>query len=111
MLIKLTQLNISEFARLYDILFPKDNELRQINELIDFVYDELKDKYSATMCRGAVSPIMMFKYLLLKAMYTVSDVGFVKRAYTDMAYKYFLGLNTEDPVIALQLLLSLEDKD
>ena len=96
-----TQLNISEFSRLYDILVPEDNELRQINELIDFdfVYDELKDKYSATMGRGAVNPIMMFKYLLLKAMYPVSDVGLVKRAYTDMAYKYFLGLNPEDPVI------------
>lgn len=96
-----TQLNISEFSRLYDILVSKDNELRQINELIDFefVYDELKDKYSATMGRGAVNPIMMFKYLLLKAMYPVSDVGLVKRAYTDMAYKYFLGLNPEDPVI------------
>jgi hypothetical protein len=41
-----TQLKISEFSRLYDILVPEDNELRQINELIDFdfVYDELKDK-------------------------------------------------------------------
>ena len=96
-----TQLNISEFSRLYDILVTEDNELRQINQLIDFsfVYDELKDKYSATMGRGAVSPIMMFKYLLLKAMYPVSDVGLVKRAFTDMSYKYFLGLNPEDPVI------------
>jgi len=95
------QLNISEYSKLYDILVTEDNELRKINELIDFsfVYDELKDKYSATMGRGAVSPIMMFKYLLLKAMYPVSDVGLVKRAFTDMAYKYFLGLNPEDPVI------------
>jgi transposase len=96
-----TQLNISEFSRLYDILVTSDNELRQINELIDFefVYDELKDKYSATMGRGAIDPIMMFKYLLLKAMYPVSDVGLVKRAFTDMSYKYFLGLNPEDTVI------------
>jgi len=96
-----TQLNISEFSRLYDILVTEDNELRKINNLIDFefVYDELKDKYSATMGRGAINPIMMFKYLLLKAMYPVSDVGLVKRAFTDMAYKYFLGLNPEDSVI------------
>ena len=96
-----TQLNISEFSRLYDILVTSDNELRQIKELIDFdfVYDELKDKYSATMGRGAVDPIMMFKYLLLKALYPTSDKGLVRRAFTDMAYKYFLGLNPEDPVI------------
>jgi len=96
-----TQINLSEYSKLYDILVPCDNELRQINELIDFefVYEELKDKYSATMGRGAVSPIMMFKYLLLKALYPVSDKGLVNRAFTDMSYKYFLGLNPEDPVI------------
>jgi transposase len=96
-----TQMNLSEFSKLYDILIPKDNELRQINELIDFefVYEELKDKYSATMGRSAINPIVMFKYLLLKALYPVSDKGLVERAYTDMSYKYFLGLNPEDPVI------------
>jgi len=96
-----TQMNLSAYSKLYDILVSEDNELRQINELIDFefVYDELKDKYSPTMGRGAVDPIMMFKYLLLKSLYPVSDKGLVNRAYTDMSYKYFLGLNPEDPVI------------
>ena len=90
-----TQMNLSEYTKLYEILVPEDNELRQINELIDFefVYEEPKDKYSATMGRGAIDPIMMFKYLLLKALYPVSDKGLVKRAYTDMSFKYFLGLN------------------
>jgi transposase len=96
-----TQMNLSEYSKLYDILVPSDNELRQINELVDFsfVYDELKGKYSATMGRGAIDPIMMFKYLLLKALYPMSDKGLVSRAFTDMSYKYFLGLNPEDPVI------------
>lgn len=96
-----TQLNFSEYSKLYDILVPEDNELRQINELVDFgfVYDELKDKYSTTMGRGAIDPIMMFKYLLLKALYPMSDKGLVNRAFTDMSYKYFLGLNPEDSVI------------
>jgi len=96
-----TQMKLSEYSSLYDILIPYDNELRQINELIDFefVYEELKDKYSFTMGRGAINPIVMFKYLLLKALYPVSDKGLVKRAFTDMSYKYFLGLNPEDSVI------------
>lgn len=96
-----TQMNLSEYSKLYDILVPADNELRQIKELVDFtfVYDELKDKYSATMGRGAIDPIMMFKYLLLKALYPMSDKGLVSRAFTDMSYKYFLGLNPEDSVI------------
>jgi len=95
------QMNLSEYSKLYDILVPADNELRQINELVDFtfIYEELKDKYSATMGRGAIDPIMMFKYLLLKALYPMSDKGLVSRAFTDMSYKYFLGLNPEDSVI------------
>lgn len=101
MLKKQTQMNLSEYSKLYDILIPRDNELRKINDLVDFsfVYDELKDKYSENIGRGAIDPIMMFKYLLLKALYPVSDKGLVERAYTDMSYKYFLGLNPEDEVI------------
>ena len=38
---------LSEYAGIYDLVVPKDNMLRKINELIDFsfVYDELLDKY------------------------------------------------------------------
>lgn len=38
------KLMISQYLDLYDIVVPKDNMLRQINELVDFsfVYDELK---------------------------------------------------------------------
>ena len=51
------------------------------------------------MGRGAIDPVMMFKYLLLKALYPMRDKGLVSRAYTDISYKYFLGLNPEDSVI------------
>ena len=35
---------LSPYIDLYDLIVPKDNLLRQINELVDFsfVYDELK---------------------------------------------------------------------
>ncbi|MDR6555642.1 hypothetical protein J2736_006922, partial [Paenibacillus qinlingensis] len=35
---------LSPYTTLYDLIVPKDNMLRQINELVDFsfVYDELK---------------------------------------------------------------------
>lgn len=42
---------------------------------------------------------MMFKYLLLKDIYQLSDVDVVERSYSDMAFKYFLSLAPEDPVI------------
>ena len=38
---------LSEYTGIYDLVVPKDNMLRKINELIDFsfVYDELLNKY------------------------------------------------------------------
>ena len=62
-------MNLSEYSPLYDILIPKDEFWRQLNELVDFsfVYDMLKDKYSSTMGRTAVDIVRMFKFLLLKA--------------------------------------------
>jgi len=40
----------SEYTSLYDLIVPKDNLLRKINDLIDFsfVYHELADKYCPT---------------------------------------------------------------
>ena len=95
------ELQLSPYSELYNILVPSDHQLRLINELIDFtfVYQELKDKYSPSMGRTAEDPIRMFRYLLLKALYPSSDRGLVSRAYTDMAFKFFLGLSPESPVI------------
>ena len=41
----------SPYMAIYDLVVPKDNLLRKINDLIDFsfVYDELKDKYCQIM--------------------------------------------------------------
>ena len=101
MLKKQTKLVLSDYSEIYDLIISKENLLRQILNLIDFefVYDELKDKYSETMGRNAINPIVMFKYLLLKQIYKLSDVGVVERAMVDMSFKYFLGLSPEDGVI------------
>lgn len=47
----------------------------------------------------AESPVRMFKYLLLKTIYTVSDLDVVERSRYDMSFKYFLDMNPEDGVI------------
>lgn len=100
------QTRLSEYARIYDILIPRDHIFRRMNEEIDFsfVRKELETKYSVGMGRSAEDPIRMFKYLMLKAMHPASDEDLVKRAYTDMSYKFFLGLNPEDDVIDSSLL-------
>ena len=86
---------------IYDIVVPKDNMLRQINELVDFsfILEELKDKYCLDNGRNAVPPIRMFKYLLLKSIFDLSDVDVVERSKYDMSFKYFLDMVPEDPVI------------
>ena len=106
MLVDYSQTRLSEYARIYDILIPRDNIFRRMNEEIDFsfVRKELQDKYSADMGRSAEDPVRMFKYLMLKAMHPASDADVVERAYTDMSYKFFLGLNPEDNVIDSSLL-------
>lgn len=93
--------NISSYTDLYDLIIPKDNFLRRINEVVDFTFvlDELKEKYSIDNGRGAIPPIRMFKYLLLKQIHDLSDVDLVERSKYDMSFKYFLGMAPEDPVI------------
>ena len=95
------QLLLSPHMDLYDKLIPKDHLLRQLNELVDFsfIYEELSDKYCQKNGRPAESPIKMFKYLLLKVIYDLSDRDLVERAKYDLSFKYFLGLIPEDEVI------------
>ncbi len=96
-----SSLNLSPFMAIYDIVVPKDNMLRQINELVDFsfILEELKNKYCLDNGRNAVPPIRMFKYLLLKSIFDLSDIDVVERSKYDMSFKYFLDMAPEDPVI------------
>lgn len=101
MLLQQQKIQLSAYSDLYDLVIPKDNLLRKINELIDFtfIYDELVNKYCSNNGRNAESPIRMFKYLLLKTIYTISDVDVVERSRFDMSFKYFLEMAPEEGVI------------
>ena len=101
MLAQQQKIQLSSYSSLYDLIIPKDNLLRKIGELIDFtfIYDELLDKYCSNNGRMAESPVRMFKYLLLKTIYTISDVDVVERSQYDMSFKYFLDMAPEDEVI------------
>src|SRR5690606_33139059 len=82
MLLQQQKIQLSAYSDLYDLIVPQENLLRKINELIDFsfIYDELIDKYCLNNGRNAESPIRMFKYLLLKTIYSISDVDVVERS-------------------------------
>ena len=59
MLVSQQQIQFSEHSSLYDIIVPKENLLRKINDLVDFsfIHDELINKYCLTNGRNAESPI------------------------------------------------------
>lgn len=101
MLVQQQKFQFSEYSSLYDLIVPSDNLLRKINDLIDFsfIYDELVNKYCHNNGRTAESPVRMFKYLLLKTIYTISDVDVVERSRYDMSFKYFLDMSPEEDVI------------
>lgn len=95
-------LPLSDYSDLYDIVVPQDHLLRKLNDLcgnFDFIYEELQCKYCLDNGRSAIDPRMLFKYLMLKVIYTLSDVDVVAHSRYDMSYKWFLGMSPEDSVI------------
>ncbi|QGZ99206.1 IS1182 family transposase [Dehalobacter restrictus] len=101
MIKKQISLALSPYMGIYDLIIPKDNLLRQMNEIVDFsfIYDELAKVYCQNNGRGAIDPIRMFKYLLLKGIFDISDIDVVERSKYDMSFKYFLGMTPEEEVI------------
>jgi hypothetical protein len=95
------ELALSPYSKIYDLVVPKDNQLRRIKDLVDFsfIYEELKDKYCHDNGRNAIPPIRMFKYLVLKVLFELSDVDVIERSKYDMSFKFFLDMAPEDPVI------------
>lgn len=53
---------LSPYSTLYDIVVPKDNLLRQIQEVVDFsfIYHELKETYCLHHGCTAIDPIRLF---------------------------------------------------
>ena len=95
------KLVLSPYMEIYELVVPKDNLLRQMKELVDFsfIYEELINKYCLDNGRNAVPPVRMFKYLLLKSIYDLSDIDVVERSKYDMSFKYFLDMAPEESVI------------
>lgn len=50
---------LSPYMGIYDLVIPKDNFFRKINELINFsfIYNELLNRYCLDNGRNAISPI------------------------------------------------------
>lgn len=103
------ELNFSSYSELYNIVVKPDNFWRQLNDMVDFsfIYEELKDNYSSNMGRTCEDIVRMFKYLLLKSYFKLSDRGLVERAETDLLFKYFLGYAPEETKLINPSLLTV----
>lgn len=84
---------------IFNKLIPKNHLLVEIDSVTDFsfVYEHLKDHYSA-VGRESKDPVMMFKILILEYLYNLSDVRVVERIKTAIAFRWFLGLKIDDTV-------------
>lgn len=103
------EISFSKYTELYNILIPKENFWKQLNDMVDFsfVVEMIKDKYSSTMGRTSEDVIRMFKYLLLKSYFKLSDRGLIERTMTDMLFKYFLDYDPEETKLIDSSLLTV----
>ena len=84
---------------IYEKLIPRDHLLVKIDSIIDFsfVYELVKDTYSDAG-RKSCDAVVLFKLCLLEFIYNTSDVQIVKKAQTDVVFRWFLGLNLDDVI-------------
>ena len=98
--------SLSPYQGIYDAIIPQKHLLRRIKENIDFsfVNPMLRKQYCEHFGRPAKEPEMMFKLMFLKKLYDLSDERLISSAQTDMAFKYFLDLEPESPMVDPSLL-------
>lgn len=95
----------SFYTALYQMI-PDNHILKQIGSAIDlsFVNDLLADRYCKNFGRPAKEPEMMLRIQILKYLYNLSDEQLIQDLKVNLAYKWFVGLNPEDPLPETSLL-------
>jgi IS5 family transposase len=86
--------------RIFADLVPPDHFLRQVVAVIDF------ERFRPTLAKGYLShtgrpahdPILLFKLSFLSFHCRLSDRAVILRARTDVAFRWFLGLSSTDPL-------------
>ena len=83
-----------------DNFLPEEHELLEMRERIDFsfIQEKTKDLYSDSFGRTSYPPEVMFKILFLEFYYNLSDVEVVKQLKFNVLFRYFVGLQAEDPI-------------
>jgi transposase len=99
MLYPAKQTQVSFHAELYNLI-PQDHILRQINEVVDFsfIHELVRQSYCEYYGRPASEPELLFRLSFLQTLYNLSDERIILDTQVNLAYKWFLGLNPEDPL-------------
>ena len=80
---------------------PKGHFLRKLDAVLDlgFVYEETAHLYSQRYGRPPIDPVVLVKYLLVGFLYGIpSERQIAQRIQTDMALRWYLGLDLFDRV-------------
>ena len=82
-------------------LVPQDHFLRKLESVLDlsFVQEETRKLYSRRYGRPPIDPVVLVKYLLVGYLYGIpSERQIERRVETDMALRWYLGLDLLDAV-------------
>ena len=83
-----------------EYFLPKEHELLEIKEKIDFSFIEKETGglYTKTVGRNSYPPEVMFKILFLEFYYNLSDVEVVKQLKFNVLFRYFVELKAKEPI-------------
>lgn len=82
----------------YSMFIPEDNFWRKVNKIVNFNYigEFLQEKYRSTTDKDKIEIIRLFKLLLLKTYYNLSEQELLKKAAENMTFRYFLDYDLLD---------------
>lgn len=84
-----------------DDLVPQDHILRDIEKAINFsfIYDLVKEKYSADNGRPSIDPVVLFKIVFIQYLFGIRSMRqTIKEINVNMAYRWFLGYGMIEPL-------------
>ena len=84
-----------------DDLVPADHLVRKLEAAIDwsFIYELVEDKYSQETGRPSLDPVTLIKLPILQYMFGIRSMRqTIREAEVNNAYRWFLGLDLQDPV-------------
>lgn len=82
-------------------LVPEKHLLRKVERLVDFsfIYREVEQCYCRNNGRPSIDPVVIVKYLLIGFLYGIeSERRIEQEIQVNMAYRWFLGLDIDEPV-------------